>query len=609
MKKLIYSTLFSALCCTSVFAQTENSNVSPTPPKGYKLVWHDEFDKEGKVNSDSWNFEHGFTRNHELQWYQEDNAYIHNGILTIEARPENRPNPNYKPDSKDWKTSRPLIKCTSSSINTRGKFSFKFGRMECRARIPDGYGSWPAIWLLGDKLPWPSNGEIDVMEYYRSKGVPSILANACWGSERPYTGIWNSKVTPLSHFTKRDPFWTSKFHIWRMDWDEKFIKIYLDDELLNQIDLSKTINKSKDGINPFHQSQYILLNLAISGDNGGMISPDGYPLRYDIDYVRVYQKTDNQTTSQHFAPVNPNATEEAKILLERLYKTVDDGQIISGLHHNQLHMPNYRRDLNRIESASAKEPLIWGGDVAWDAAKVVQMATEQYHSGHIITLMWHAARPYDTGIVNFKEQTQGKFSDAEWKELVTEGSEMHKKWIAQVDSISEYLKILQKRNIPVIWRPLHEMNGEWFWWGNRPGPEGYQKLWKMLYERMTNYHHLNNLIWVWNANAVREKPQDKPMLLEKYFPGTEYVDVLATDVYHRDWRQCHHDDLAKLGKGKLIALGELGSLPTPQQLANMPKFAWFMIWTDFTSDKYNSLEQINDIFSLPNVISIDYLQE
>lgn len=256
----------------------------------YELIWSEEFDKDGTVDRSKWNFEKGFCRNHELQWYQEDNAYVRNGVLTIEALSENRPNPLYKADSKEWRESRKDITCTSSSINTRGKFSFLYGRLECRARIPDGYGSWPAIWLLGENLPWPSNGEIDVMEYYRIKDVPHILANAAWGSEKAYNAIWNSKTTPLSHFTEKDPFWISQFHVWRMDWDEKSIKIYLDDELLNDIDLSTTVNKSKDGINPFHHPQYILLNLAIGGDNGGRVDFEGFPMRYDVDYVRVYRR-------------------------------------------------------------------------------------------------------------------------------------------------------------------------------------------------------------------------------------------------------------------------------------------------------------------------------
>lgn len=306
---------------------------------------------------------------------------------------------------------------------------------------------------------------------------------------------------------------------------------------------------------------------------------------------------------KHFAPVNPNATKEARELLERLYTSRDEGKIISGLHHNMLGMPQYTEDLNRIrENSGGKVPLIWGGDVAWDADKVVELATQHWAEGFIVTLMWHAARPYDTGYVNFKKQTQGKFSASEWKELVTEGSEMHKKWLGQVDSIAEYLKVLQDRHIPVIWRPYHEMNGEWFWWGDRQGEEGFTKLWKMLYDRMTNYHHLNNLIWVWNANAPRKIPRDSAMAYDLYFPGLEYVDVLATDVYHDDWKQEHHDQLDKLSCGKLIALGECGSLPTQEQLRNQNRFAWFMIWTTYTRSKYNSPEDIKAVFEMPEVI-------
>lgn len=308
--------------------------------------------------------------------------------------------------------------------------------------------------------------------------------------------------------------------------------------------------------------------------------------------------------AQHPGPVNPNATPEAKALLEYLYQTVDSGKIIAGLHHNKLREPIYYRDLDRIREAAGITPVIWGGDLAWDAQRVVELATEHHQQGYIITLMWHAARPFDKGPVNFRQQTQGKFTQQQWEELVTEGTEMHRMWLEQVDSISQFLLTLQERHIPVIWRPLHEMNGEWFWWGNKPGPNGYQKLFRMLYERMTNYHHLNNLIWVWNANAERKAPADKPMLLEKYYPGHDVVDVLATDVYHSDWRQCHHDNLARLAGDKLIALGELGPFPSPEQLHNMPRFAWFMLWTDFSLDEYNTIEQLRAIYTLPNVVTL-----
>lgn len=303
-------------------------------------------------------------------------------------------------------------------------------------------------------------------------------------------------------------------------------------------------------------------------------------------------------------PVNPRATPQAKALLARLYQSVEEGKIISGLHHNQLMMPNYVYDLDRIEKASGKVPMIWGGDLAWDAHQVVEIATREYNRGRIVTIMWHVNRPFDrTPRVDFKNQTQGKFTDEQWDELMTEGSRMHKMWLEQVDSISTYLKTLKDRNIPVLWRPYHEMNGEWFWWGDRKGENGFRKLWRMLYERMVDYHHLDNLIWVWNANAPRKIPHDSAMAYDLYYPGHQYVDVLATDVYHNDWKQEHHDQLVELGEGKLIALGELGNLPTPQKLASMNKFAWFMVWTGFTHDKYNTLEQLNAIFGLDNVIN------
>lgn len=305
-----------------------------------------------------------------------------------------------------------------------------------------------------------------------------------------------------------------------------------------------------------------------------------------------------------YAPVNPNATKEAKDLLERLYKSVDEGKIISGLHHNQLSLPAYMNDFDRIEEASGQVPMIWGGDLAWDARQVVDIATREWKRGHIVTLMWHVNRPFDrTPYVDFKKQTQGEFSQEQWDELVTPGTEMNRMWTEQADSIASYLKILKDRHIPILWRPYHEMNGEWFWWGWREGEKGFTALWKMMYDRFVNYHHLDNILWVWNANAPRDIPGDTAKAYELYYPGNEYVDVLATDVYNRDWKQSHHDQLVKLGKGKLIALGELGSLPTPEQLQKMNRFAWFMIWTGFTSDKYNTLDELKAVFEMPNVVN------
>lgn len=262
---------------------------SPMAPKGYEVVWNEEFDREGKPDSSNWSYEYGFVRNNELQWYQSDNAVVKDGLLIIEGRREQVKNTSHDATSKDWRKSREWADYTSSSINTRGKHHFQYGIFEIRAKIDASLGMWPAIWTLGVTKGWPANGEIDIMEYYQVDGEATILANAAWAHQR-LRAAWDEAKVPFSKFLEKDPDWADKFHIWKMEWDESFIRLYLDDELLNEINLSQTLNP--DGFNPFHQPHYILLNLAI-GSNGGDPSSTSFPRNYEVDYVRVFQKMKN----------------------------------------------------------------------------------------------------------------------------------------------------------------------------------------------------------------------------------------------------------------------------------------------------------------------------
>jgi beta-glucanase (GH16 family) len=277
--------LFSILLTFSIGVCLAQQSFNHTK-SGYVLVWQDEFDQSGKVDSTKWNFEKGFVRNQELQWYSEDNATVKDGILFISGKKEAIPNPSFESGHQDWKKSRKQADYTSSSINSRGKFDFKYGIVEVRAKIDTALGMWPAIWTLGIKNPWPASGEIDIMEYYRVNGEATILANAAWADESK-RAKWDEAKVPFSEFLKQDPDWPAKFHVWRMEWTEDYIKLYLDDQLLNVVDLTETINP--DGFNPFHQPHYILLNLAIGG-NGGDPSSSVFPSEYLVDYVRVYQK-------------------------------------------------------------------------------------------------------------------------------------------------------------------------------------------------------------------------------------------------------------------------------------------------------------------------------
>jgi beta-glucanase (GH16 family) len=251
-----------------------------TAPAGYTLVWHDEFDVDGPPNPANWKFEQGFVRNEELQWYQTANASVQGGLLVIQARKETVQNPNYT-GTGDWKTTRKTADYTSSSINTSGLQSFEYGHFEMRARIPTDAGMWPAWWTLGVSGQWPSNGEIDIMEYYQNK----VLANVACGTSTQYQAKWDSASKALSSLGAG---WSSNFHIWTMDWDDQNIVLSLDGQQMNTTALSAALNA--DGTSPFKQKAYILLNLAIGGQNGGDPSQTTFPQSYEVDYVRVFQK-------------------------------------------------------------------------------------------------------------------------------------------------------------------------------------------------------------------------------------------------------------------------------------------------------------------------------
>lgn len=249
---------------------------------GYRLLWADEFNNNGRPDTSNWIYEQGFVRNEEAQWYQPENARCENGILVIEARREERPNPRYVAGSNDWRKSRSMISYTSSCILTRGKQQWQYGRFEMRARIDISDGIWPAWWTLGIDKPWPGNGEIDIMEYYRKK----LLANiACLGKNRK--AEWYSNTFNIDSLGGNK--WAAAFHVWRMDWTEKYIALYCDEQLLNKVDVDVLYNKDATGFNPFKQPHYMLLNLAIGGQNGGDPSQTGFPRKFEVDYVRVYQ--------------------------------------------------------------------------------------------------------------------------------------------------------------------------------------------------------------------------------------------------------------------------------------------------------------------------------
>jgi beta-glucanase (GH16 family) len=234
----------------------------------WELQWSDEFDYTGAPNAEIWDYETGFIRNNELQYYTKDevNVRVENGMCILTARLENQ-------DS-----------ITSASINTRGKMDFLYGRIEIRAKIPSALGTWPALWLLGiniSEMGWPACGEIDIMEHVGFD--PDVIhANI-------HTKAYNHtiKTNRGAKINVTDP-WTD-YHIYALEWFEDRMDLFLDDSLYFSYDNDLADN---DDTWPFDKPHYLLMNLAYGGSWGGQQGVDTgkLPQQFEIDYVRYYKE-------------------------------------------------------------------------------------------------------------------------------------------------------------------------------------------------------------------------------------------------------------------------------------------------------------------------------
>ena len=255
----------------------------------WKLVWTDEFNNPGLPDPAKWNYEEGFIRNNEAQYYtrgRSENARVEDGMLIIEARKERFKNPGYDPSAQgDSRRSREFAEFTSASLTTHGKASWNHGRIEVRAKLPPGRGTWPAIWTLGtniSQVSWPACGEIDIMEFVGFD--PGVI----------HANIHTKKYNHLQKNGKgsqiKIPGASQDFHVYAVEWDAKQMDFFVDDKKY----FTYTNEGSGQDAWPYDHDQYLILNLAIGGAWGGQkgIDESRFPQRYYIDYVRVYQRRD-----------------------------------------------------------------------------------------------------------------------------------------------------------------------------------------------------------------------------------------------------------------------------------------------------------------------------
>lgn len=327
---------------------------------------------------------------------------------------------------------------------------------------------------------------------------------------------------------------------------------------------------------------------------------------YFLVQIPIYAQN---STNKAIAPVTPNASREAVELLDYIY-SISGKQTLAGQHCAPLVGSTRLSVVHRI---TKKYPAVFGQDFGfsypgyWDGINyrqnIVDEAIRRNEEGFIITLMWHAVPPTMDEPVSFKEGIQSELSEEEWRDLVTPGTFLNEKWKSQVDVIAWFLKQLKFAEVPVIWRPYHEMNGDWFWWGKKKGENGYKKLYSMLFDRLVKFHGLNNLIWVYNTNEFKPGVDRH----DKYYPGDDVVDILATDVYTEDFNEENYKQLKVLAGTKPIALGEVGSVPSPQVLKEQNRWTWFMQWgePDYDRNPLKETYKIDKVVNLRNLPWVD----
>ena len=325
----------------------------------------------------------------------------------------------------------------------------------------------------------------------------------------------------------------------------------------------------------------------------------------DVDKFSLYTASKN-TYSIISDLVNPNANQEAKSLYQFLLSKFNS-KIISG-QTNSFYP--------EVKAIGSQSPMIRGYDFqhytqgyaylwvngahtfGWEDDGSVKQAIDWYKSTAgkgIVTFQWHWHSPTGgkAGTNTFyTNQTTFDVSNA-----VISGTVENTLVLRDIDSIATQLNRFQSAGVPILWRPLHEAGGTWFWWGAK-GPQACKDLFHIMYDRLTNYHHLNNLIWVWSTPET------------DWYPGNDFIDILGYDsypgVYNYDVQKNSFDRIYTLSQGKkLIAMTENGPIPNPDDCLSLDApWAYYMSWGDLVTAQ-NTNQHITDVFNNPNVLTLE----
>ncbi|HJW18310.1 MAG TPA: family 16 glycosylhydrolase [Flavisolibacter sp.] len=242
--------------------QTISKSLQVTVATALGLVWSDEFNTNGAPDPAKWGYDLGAGGygNNELEYYtnRPENVIVENGVLKIKAIKENYNGSPY----------------TSARLLSKGKFAFKYGKVEVSAKLPAGVGTWPAIWMLGNNIStagWPDCGEIDIMEH-RGSELNKIFGTLHYPGHSGGNADGNTKMISNA---------TTAFHKYSLDWSALAIKIYVDDQLVHTVANTASL--------PFNQDFFFILNVAMGGTFGGSVDPNFSNATMEVDYIRVYK--------------------------------------------------------------------------------------------------------------------------------------------------------------------------------------------------------------------------------------------------------------------------------------------------------------------------------
>ena len=290
-------------------------------------------------------------------------------------------------------------------------------------------------------------------------------------------------------------------------------------------------------------------------------------------------------------------------------------RIVAGQHTQTMAM----EELEKIREVTGREPALLGFELLSYSPNINEMDTDEECMTEVrenrgtlerawewagkkglITFTWHWFSPMGGRSKSFFT----KNTDYDAWQAVTPGTPENEALVSDMDHMAELLRPFSEKGVPILWRPFHEMDGNWFWWGAK-GPEPAKKLWRIMYERFTEMHHLNNLIWVWNAEN------------RDYYPGDDVVDIISRDMYPEAHdHNAHQEEYARMEQiteqPKLVLIGETGVLPDVKEL-HKERVGWtsYMTWSkDYClTENYNSFEMLKKVYESPYSVTKEDLPE